>query len=117
MMSDAAVLRADDQAEMLAWLQDNRFFIPDPLANAVAPYIRPGGYFLALKLLSDRDAGDIAPLVLEYESDLPMIPSSAVSAASSPPVTSLVSQPMLRFSKTLFRPWVVVVAAVVVVEA
>lgn len=86
---DTAVLRADDQTAMLAWLQENRFFVPAPLADAVGPYIRPGGYFLALKLLSDKDAGDLAPLVLRYTSDLPMIPMTLTQVGADPnmPVT------------------------------
>lgn len=86
---DTAVLRADEQGPMLDWLRANNFFIPDPLANAVGPYIRPGGYFLALKLLKDRDAGDLAPLVLDYPSDLPMIPMVLTQVGADPdmPVT------------------------------
>ncbi len=86
---DTAILRADDQAEMLAWLRDNDFYIPDALGQAVAAYIRPGSYFLALKLLKDRDAGDIAPIVLDYPSDLPMIPMvlTQVGAVEDMPVT------------------------------
>lgn len=89
---DTAVLRADDQAEMLSWLNDNGFFVPDAIGAAVAPYIRPGGYFLALKLLSDRDAGDIAPIVLDYEAELPMIPMVLTQVGAEPdmPVTAYV---------------------------
>ncbi|HEX8953169.1 MAG TPA: DUF2330 domain-containing protein, partial [Polyangia bacterium] len=36
--------------------------------------IHPGAYFLALKLRGGATAGDIAPIVLRYTSDLPMIP-------------------------------------------
>lgn len=86
---DTAVLRADDRAAMLAWLEENRFYVPGPLADAVGPYIRPGSYFLALKLLSDRDAGDLAPLVLRYDAELPMIPMTLTQVGAEPdmPVT------------------------------
>lgn len=86
---DTAILRADDQAEMLAWLRDNGYYIPDALGEAVAAYIRPGSYFLALKLLKDKNAGDIAPIVLDYPSDLPMIPMvlTQVGAVEDMPVT------------------------------
>lgn len=89
---DAAILRADDQQQMLDWLRDNSYFVPDPLGQAVGPYIRPGGFFLALKLLSDRDAGDISPLVLEYPAELPMIPMilTQVGAEENMPVTAYV---------------------------
>ena len=71
---DYAVLKADDETAMLQWLSDNRYFVPAGTDAAVTPYIHPGAYFLALKLRGGQTAGDIAPIVLRYTSDLPMIP-------------------------------------------
>lgn len=71
---DYAVLKADDESAMLKWLSDNRYFVPAGTSDAVKPYIHPGAYFLALKLRGGETAGDIAPIVLRYASDLPMIP-------------------------------------------
>lgn len=77
-----AVLKADSKTEMLKWLSDNRFFIPTGTEDVVGPYIRPGSYFLALKLKSGASAGDITPVVLEYASELPMIPLILTSVAA-----------------------------------
>src|SRR5262245_5769004 len=63
---DYAVLRADSKDEMLKWLNDNRYFVPAGTDSAVNPYIHPGAYFLALKLKSGSQAGDIQPVVLHY---------------------------------------------------
>jgi hypothetical protein len=71
---DYAVLHADDETAMLQWLSDNHYFVPANTSDAVKPYIHQGGYFLALKLRSGESAGDITPIVLSYQSDLPMIP-------------------------------------------
>ena len=71
---DYAVLKADDESAMLQWLSDNRYFVPAGTSDAVKPYIHPGAYFLALKLRGGESTGDIAPIVLKYASDLPMIP-------------------------------------------
>ncbi|HEX6835761.1 MAG TPA: DUF2330 domain-containing protein [Polyangia bacterium] len=71
---DYAVLKADDETAMLQWLSDNRYFVPAGTDAAVMPYIHPGAYFLALKLRGGATTGDIAPIVLRYTSDLPMIP-------------------------------------------
>ena len=71
---DYAVLKADDETAMLQWLSDNRYFVPAGTDAAVQPYIHPGAYFLALKLRGGQTTGDIAPIVLHYTSDLPMIP-------------------------------------------
>jgi hypothetical protein len=71
---DFAVLKADDQSEMLKWLNDNRFFVPAGTDAAMKPYIRPGAYFLAIKLKAGETTGDIVPVIVKYKSDLPMIP-------------------------------------------
>lgn len=81
---DYAVLRADRKDEMLAWLAENRYFVPVGTDDVVGPYIRPGAYFLALKLRSGKSAGDLQPVVLRYPSDLPMIPIILTSVAAQP---------------------------------
>jgi hypothetical protein len=81
---DYAVLRADSKDEMFNWLTANRYFIPTGTDQTVGPYIHPGAYFLALKLKSGKSAGDIQPVVLEYPSDLPMIPIILTSVAANP---------------------------------
>jgi hypothetical protein len=81
---DYAVLKADSKDEMLAWLNENRFFVPTGTDGAVDPYIRPGAYFLALKLRKGNDVGDIQPVVVKYASDLPMIPIVLTSVAADP---------------------------------
>lgn len=81
---DYAVLRADDKQPMLDWLDTNGFFVPTGTEDVVGPYIRPNSYFLALKLLKGNDVGDLQPVVLKYESDLPMIPIILTSVAADP---------------------------------
>jgi hypothetical protein len=81
---DYAVLSASTRDEMLEWLTTNGYFIPTGTEDVVGPYINQGAYFLALKLRSGNDAGDIAPVVLRYPSDLPMIPIILTSVAANP---------------------------------
>lgn len=81
---DYAVLRADTRDEMFDWLVRNSYFIPQGTEDVVGPYIHQGAYFLALKLRSGNDAGDIAPVVVRYASDLPMIPIILTSVAANP---------------------------------
>jgi hypothetical protein len=87
---DYAVLKADDESEMLKWLNDNRYFIPDGTGEAVKPYIHPGGFFLALKLRAGEQAGDIVPIILSYASDLPMIPITLTQVGAVPNMGILV---------------------------
>src|SRR4029077_11883840 len=79
---DFAVLKADDETALLTCLHDNRYFVPTGTMTAVQPYIHPGGYFLALKLAGGQTTGDIAPIVLHYASDLPMIPITSTSVGA-----------------------------------
>lgn len=79
-----AVLRADDQTEMFTWLSTNGYFVPSGTDSVVAPYIRPGAYFLALKLKAGARTGDIAPVVLRYPSEFPMIPLILTSVGAQP---------------------------------
>jgi hypothetical protein len=81
---DSAVLRADSKDEMLAWLAANHYFVPAGTDAAVAPYIHPGGYFLALKLHQGQSVQAIQPVIVKYPSDLPMIPIILTSVAAQP---------------------------------
>jgi hypothetical protein len=79
---DYAVLKADRKQEMIDWLNNNHYFIPVGTNDVVDTYIRPGAFFLALKLKSGNDTGDLQPVVLKYQSDLPMIPIVLTSVAA-----------------------------------
>ncbi len=81
---DYAVLRADSKTDMLDWLRTNRFFVPDGTEGAVDPYIRPGGYFLALKLRAGNTTGDLQPVVLRYQSDVGSIPITLTGVGAKP---------------------------------
>jgi MYXO-CTERM domain-containing protein len=87
---DYAVLRADQKQPMLDWLDQNGFFVPAGTDGVVDAYIRPGAYFLALKLRKGNDVGDIQPVVVKYESALPMIPIVLTSVAADPDMPILV---------------------------
>lgn len=81
---EATVVRADDLAELTEWLRDNELFVADANGEALAPYVRPGAFFLALKLRSDKTDGDIQPIVLEFDAAMPMIPVSLTRVGATP---------------------------------
>lgn len=87
---DYAVLKADDKNAMLGWLSANHYYVPDATGTAVTPYIHPGAYFLALKLASGESAGNVVPIVLRYESDLPMVPITLTQVGAIPDMGVLV---------------------------
>lgn len=76
---DTAVLRADSKAAMLQWLADNRFFVPSTSDAALAPYINPGAFFLALKLRPGAGTNELQPIVMKYQSDVGQIPLTLTS--------------------------------------
>ncbi len=69
---------------MLKWLADNHYFVPAGTDATVGAYVRPGAYFLALKLKSGSATGDLQPVVVKYASDLPMIPLVLTSVGATP---------------------------------
>ncbi|MDX2011278.1 MAG: DUF2330 domain-containing protein [Myxococcaceae bacterium] len=81
---DAAVLKADDKQQLIDWLSANRFVVPTTSDAALGPYLRPGAYFLALKLKAGKTSGDLTPIVVEYASELPMIPITLTSIGATP---------------------------------
>ncbi len=81
---EAVVVDASNREDLTAWLNANGFFVADPDGTALEPYVRPGAYFLALKLQSDRTSGDIAPIVLEFDAAMPMIPISLTRVGATP---------------------------------
>lgn len=85
-----AILKADNKTEMLNWLSMNGYVIANGSDAALAPYIRTGAYFLAVKLISGKSAGDLQPLVIRYQADLPMIPITLTQIASTPELGILV---------------------------
>ncbi|MDP3158231.1 MAG: DUF2330 domain-containing protein [Archangium sp.] len=80
---DYAVLRADSKTAMLEWLATHRYFVPAGTDESVAPYIREGGFFLALKLRAGNTAGDLLPVVLRYTSDLGVIPITLTATGAT----------------------------------
>ncbi len=81
---ETVVLKADDEAALLDWLQAAGYDLPDTLDAALAPYITFDAYFVALKLAKDEDVGDIAPLGMTYPGTRPMIPIQLTSVAATP---------------------------------
>ncbi len=80
---EQVVLRAETTEGLLDWLQDNGYDLPDSLDSVLTPYVDSESYFLALKLQSDRDVGDLVPLALTYPGDAASIPIQLTSVAAT----------------------------------
>ena len=86
---ETTTLAATDASELVTWLQDNGYAVPDLLSNALTPYIGQQMRFVALRLAKNRDAGDLRPLALTYADSTPAIPLvlTRVAAQDDMPVT------------------------------
>lgn len=87
---DIAVVTSDDAEAMALWLEENDFDLTDRGAELIAPYVRDGMNFVAMKLQQDRGVGDIQPLILQYRGDKPMIPIRLTAVAAVPDMGILV---------------------------
>lgn len=78
------VVRSDDPQAMITWLSDNDYDLAERGPDLIALYVEEGMNFVAMKLQQDQGAGDVEPLILRYESDVPMIPIRLTAVAAEP---------------------------------
>ena len=85
---DTVVLQADSSAALVVWLAENGYDVSPGFDAAIAPYLAAGQYVLALKLLKDRDDGDLQPISLTYPGTSASIPIqlTAVAAVDNMPL-------------------------------
>jgi len=81
---DTVTLKAQSTDALLTWLLDNDYDIPAELEPLLEPYVSEDAHFLALKLQSDRSAGDIAPIAFRYPGDRASLPIQLTSVAAAP---------------------------------
>ncbi len=81
---DVATLLPDTIDDLRAWLDDNGYQIPADTDATLQPYLANGLVFVAVKLLPDRDSGEISPLRLSYTAATPSIPIVPTSVAANP---------------------------------
>ncbi len=79
---ETVVLQATGADVLLDWLDEQGFAVPSDIGPVVAPYLADHQYFVALKLGSNKDAGDLAPLGMTYCGDAASIPIQLTSIAS-----------------------------------
>ncbi len=87
---EVAVLAAGSGDALRTWLADNEFDIPEAAGAELDHYVALNHFFVALKLLKDRSAGEIQPIVLRSANDEPCIPIRLTRIATVPdmPVTA-----------------------------
>jgi len=81
---DTVILQANDSSVLVEWLQTEGYGIPDNIEPAVRPYVAAEQYFVALKLSSSADTGDLAPLGMRYRGTTASIPIQLTAVATIP---------------------------------
>jgi MYXO-CTERM domain-containing protein len=81
---DTVVLQATNSGVLVEWLQEQGYSIPSDLEPVLQPYLAEHQYFVALKLSSDKDAGDLSPLGMTYCGHAASIPIQLTSVAAIP---------------------------------
>lgn len=87
---DVAVLRSGDADALRTWLTDNGYEIPESAGAEMDHYVALDHFFVALKLLKNRETGEIQPIVLTSANDEPCIPIRLTRIATVPnmPITA-----------------------------
>jgi uncharacterized protein (TIGR03382 family) len=81
---DTVILEATSADLLVAWLQDAGYDLPEDLEPVLAPYVADGQAFVALKLSTGRDSGDLQPLGMRYSGSAGSIPIQLTSIAAVP---------------------------------
>jgi len=88
---DYTILKTDDVNELLGWLETNNFDQYEGSEKILTAYLSQ--YFVALRLSKESEAGDIVPIVLEY--DIPEDTSMDALTCIPLVMTSLATTPVL----------------------
>ncbi|MCO4745426.1 MAG: DUF2330 domain-containing protein [Proteobacteria bacterium] len=81
---DTVTLQALNSDVLIDWLQTNGYDLPSDLSPKLAPYVAANQFFVALKLASDADVGQISPLGMTYPATTASIPIQLTAVAALP---------------------------------
>lgn len=73
----------DPAAAAVTWLGENGYDVPPGAPGLLGPYLSDGLNLLALKLKKGASTGSIRPIVLTYDSEMPMIPIKLTAVAAN----------------------------------
>ena len=81
---DTVVIGAASAMEVMTWLADNGYDIPEATEPLLEPYAAQGFVFIALRLSAKRDSSVIRPVVLSLATDEACLPIRLTPLASTP---------------------------------
>ena len=80
---DQVTLNATSVEALIEWLEANEYQIPPNAEESLSPYLEDYE-FLAIKLASGRESGDIQPVALSYTGNIASIPLRPTAVAADP---------------------------------
>ncbi|WP_348538277.1 DUF2330 domain-containing protein, partial [Nocardia farcinica] len=82
---EATTLRGGDLAGLRRWLGDNGYPLRPEVGASLAPYVREGWSFVAVRLTGERPlSGALDPVRLDFATDRPIYPMRMSAAAATP---------------------------------
>ena len=78
------ILESSNTAALVAWLNENDYEQPPEATALIEHYVAQEMTFVAIKLQNDKSAGDIVPLVLDFEEANPCVPLVLTQVAATP---------------------------------
>ncbi len=67
----------------LDWLEQNNYDVSALGEETITPYLEDGMNLLAFRLSKDSDTGDIRPVRITYDAELPMVPIKLTAVAAN----------------------------------
>jgi hypothetical protein len=79
---DYVTVRSDDPQMLVAWLEDNKYYLSPEADKLIQDYAREGKYFVAVKLQPGKGVTEIQPIVLRFDGVGPCVPLRLTAVAS-----------------------------------
>ncbi len=81
---EAVVIKGTSSAEIIDWLNANKFVQPKSTQPLIQQYVKDNYVFLALKLQKDKSAGDLTPIAVTLDEVGPCLPIRLTALATAP---------------------------------
>lgn len=82
------ILGGTPEEDVVGWLKDNNYTVSEEAEGIIQDYLDEGLYFIAMRLQPDASVGDIQPVKITFEAEVPVIPFrlAGIAATETVPV-------------------------------
>ncbi len=78
------ILESNNSQALIAWLDENDYTQPPEAHALIDHYVANEMKFVAVKLLKDKEAGDVTPIILDFEEQNTCVPLMLTQVAATP---------------------------------